>query len=197
MHCQSFFCPLWQSPVAPTAPRGQGPLMRRCSASPGLPHSHCLLLSVSSYFSCALCQRCFWAEFRTLHSAQEQWLFQSMSARKKRKGTQIVKESKVHPWLLSPRESKSDRQEPFPSSFSSTSWYLLFARNKAHFPFHDKHDSHSHLNKKKAKHFFVFHVYSHTIWRHDHMYRYVCGGVEGETDSPLHNSSWLPILLHP
>lgn len=95
--------------------------MRRCSASLSLPHSYCPLLSVSSYFSCALFQRCFWAKFRTLHSAQEQWLFWSMWARKKRKGTQIVKESKIHPWLLSPRERKSDRQELFPSNSSFTS----------------------------------------------------------------------------
>ena len=95
--------------------------MRRCSASLGLLHSYCPLLSVSSYFSCALFQRCFWAKFRTLHSAQEQWLFWSMWARKKRKGTQIVKESKIHPWLLSPRERKSDRQELFPSNSSFTS----------------------------------------------------------------------------
>ena len=166
--------------------------MRRCSASLGLPHSYCPLLSVSSYFSCALFQRCFWAKFRTLHSAQEQWLFWSMWARKKRKGTQIVKESKIHPWLLSPGERKSDRQELFPSNSSFTS---PICKERGSLPIPWQTWLSLPLKKKKKKSFFIFHVYSHTIWRHYHMYRYMAGG--GETDALLHNSSRLPIRLYP
>ena len=165
--------------------------MRRCSASLGLPHSYCPLLSVSSYFSCALFQRCFWAKFRTLHSAQEQWLFWSMWARKKRKGTQIVKKSKIHPWLLSPRERKSDRQELFPSNSSFTS-AICKERGSLPVPWQTWFSL-----PRKQKNQIIFHfpcIQSHNLETVPHVQ--VCGGG-GETDALLHNSSRLPIRLYP
>lgn len=41
----------------------------------------------------------------------------------------------------------------------------------------------------------MFSIYSHTVWRHSHIYSYVSGW--GETDSLLQNSPLIPILLHP